>query len=249
MADLTLEQTLQAAEGADAATRVPEWRDPVAAFGMQAVDPLVAWLPRRSLGRFALATLSTIGSKATNADRRRIVTLFQGAADTLPAENHTVFVQALGRLGIAAHAPGLAVIGSGAMYHVVIDHVGENPTEFEDLYLTECGFAYSGGWVRRHGGVLDSGGRVVCLLCQEAMKRGFEDPIEKRRTPGAPDTRTWVLRNTWHEVFGWAQGPRVGDVYLTRCWRWIMVSGKDVAHGRLYAGEQEACLQCVKAVP
>ena len=245
LSNLTLDEVLAAARDADPLTRIPEWRDKVAAFGMAAVEPLREWLPLESHGRFAIAALGKI---AENAEKERPP---RDRRDPSGCEGHNPVREPRSivglpwrHLGLKVHGPGLKVIGGGPIHHVVVDYVGENPTEFDDLYLVECGFAYSGKHVRSQGGVKDSGGRTLCRLCLDAMKRGFEDPFEKGRTPGAPSVRTWVLRSTWHEIFGWAEGLRVGDVYLTRCWRWILVSGKQVARGVLHASEEETCLQC-----
>jgi hypothetical protein len=244
LSNLTLDEVLAAARDADPLTRIPEWRDKVAALGMAAVEPLREWLPLDSQGRFAIAALGKIAENADKKDRLAIVEILQGARDTIPSGNRGQLSDTLRHLGLKVHGPGLKVIGGGPIHHVVVDYVGENPTEFDDLYLMEDGFAYSGKHVRSQGGVKDSGGRTLCRLCLDAMKRGFDDPFEKGRTPGAPSSRTWVLRSKWHEIRGWAQGPRVGDVYLTRCWRWILVSGKQVARGVLHASEEETCLDC-----
>ena len=251
MVDLSLADTLAAASAADPRTRIPDWRDKVAAFGLQAAEPLQEWLSQRSLGTFAIAVLEKIGHGSNRQDRLRSVELLQAALDVVPSQNRSLVSGALRRLGLSVSGPGLTVVGGGPIYHVLADHLMDNRADSDDLYLVECGWAYDGAFVRAHGGELDSGGRQVCLLCLEAIKRGFDDPVVKDSGFGtALSGRTWVLRNSWHELRGQATGQRVGDVFLTRCWRWIMVSGKDVVHGQLRAGEDaDACLQCAKSLP
>ena len=40
---------------------------------------------------------------------------------------------------------------------------------------------------------------------------------------------------------------RVGDVYITRCYRWFTTPDRDVIRGKLY-GEVDACIECEEQV-
>ena len=241
----SLEETLEAARAADQTTRVIDWRGKVAAFGFEAVGALTALLPDRTLGMLAIAGMEIIARQGRPAERKSIIRSLAGALELVPPANRGYLKDVVKRLG--GGVTGVSVVGGGPIYHMLRDYIEENPTEFSDLYLHECGTLNSGGYVRDNGGVLDSAGLQICLHCQAAVTKPHGRTHKGAVSFEKFESRTWVERNRWHEVYGWAQGDKVGDVYITRCYRWFTTPDRDVIRGKLY-GEVDACIECAEQV-
>ncbi len=62
--------------------------------------------------------------------------------------------------------------GAAFVHHVVADHLPTSPTPWGDLFLTSCGWAFSGEHVRRNGGPTNPSGQLICENCRRANERG-----------------------------------------------------------------------------
>src|SRR5687768_13572881 len=74
-----LEQLLDEAREASPSTRLPEYRDVIAAFGGDAVEPLATWLNEPVLAAFAIRSLERIAS--LEADTKQLIVEVLASAD------------------------------------------------------------------------------------------------------------------------------------------------------------------------
>ena len=228
MQTVDLTSMLVGARAADRATRVPEWRDQIAAFGRQAIEPMDEWLddPDASLGRFAITVLERV---AGSADRRAALEVLQRHRNTVAAGNRSLLDATLGRLGVVRPGPtppppslppGVRLAhGLTSVYHVVADILDSQATGDDQWILSECGWYFGRTWVDAHGGLLEPDGWIVCVLCEQAL--GRHDSSVGRRTSVRPlhDKPTFVLRGVWHMVArGPVEAPRLGDALHRAVW-------------------------------
>lgn len=95
-----LQRLLDAARASGPEHRLPLYRDGIAAFGADAIEPLVAWIQQPTLAAFAIRTIERIAELVPQAKPNVIVELAwldrDGLGDAITADIEA----SLGRLGV-----------------------------------------------------------------------------------------------------------------------------------------------------
>mgnify|MGYP000268176987 CR=1 FL=1 len=106
MPDRHLAALLSAAKEAAPADRI-QWRDRIAKYGAEAIDPMMGWLSSAALGGFAVRVLERIAADASA--RRAVLTALGGAEPSrLPGHVASDVADALNRIpGGTAHSGGV----------------------------------------------------------------------------------------------------------------------------------------------
>ena len=177
---LELETLLERTRSAPPESRI-EWRKPLAEYGLAAVDAVTPWLKDEALCYFAVTVIERVG---TTGHKERALQALRESRPTVGSGLQAFMDAAIGRLGGKgpprpepvgpAPPPGtLLIVGlKPSTHHMVADYLATSPTRWGDLYLTSCGWVFSGEWVRGHGGPGPYAGQGVCGHCKNAVERG-----------------------------------------------------------------------------
>ena len=163
----------------------PNWvelyRNDLAAHGPAAVRKLEPWLVDSRRGPRAVNVMVRAG-QLHDAKPTAVRALRRARANREAQANWSVIDDALRRLGAKdgltplAPRPGpplpkgtWVAPAVDVIHHIIQAHVEGVPVYGGDVYLFYCGRAFSGGWVRKHGGVLDPADRTICGACFNRM--------------------------------------------------------------------------------
>jgi hypothetical protein len=177
LVQLTLAELMDQAEAASGLDRI-DFRDPIAAHGLEAIEAVLPWLDG-PLAWFAVAVIERAGMTGHKRTARRVLRSSLGAASP---EVRLAVRAALARLG-ERPMPAGPVLPRGVMlapgrnnpsavHHVVVDRLERGGSFSGDVYLFECGWAFSGRYVRECHGPVVSTGQPICEHCLQAMERG-----------------------------------------------------------------------------
>lgn len=122
-----LELLLDEAREAGPAERLPMYRDAIAAFGEEAIEPVATWLEEPAFAAFAIRTLGRIA--ATDPEMREAVVAALVAADrsTLPDHIARDLDAALDQLGLSRARRAAAARGRGAGPRATSGRPTQNP--------------------------------------------------------------------------------------------------------------------------
>ena len=91
-----LERLLDEAREASPAERLPTYRDAIAAFGEEAIEPLATWLEEPAFAAFAIRTLGRIA--VTHPEARAAVVAVMATTDRLTMPDHIARDDVLARV-------------------------------------------------------------------------------------------------------------------------------------------------------
>lgn len=180
----SLEELLRSARDADLSIRVRDYRDAIASFGSAGIARLEDWLADSRDAYFAVTVIERAGTEF--GCKIEAIRALRKARRAAVGRSLGSFIDAaLARLGARTPAKGSgrsprSPIPTGfqvappyrAAHHVVVDYVPESGTRWHDIYLFACGRFFSGGWVRKRGGLKDPAGLLICDRCSSAVERG-----------------------------------------------------------------------------
>jgi hypothetical protein len=160
-----------------------EWRDPMVALGVPALTAVAPWLADQEMCFFAVTVIEYVGRAGNKAIAVRA--LRHGRSEAPEAVKPHIDA-AIGRLGGAPRVmsrpepppmpTGTLMMagyhGSAGVHHIVADHLATVPEPWADLFLTSCGWAFSGDHVRQNGGPAAHRGQQLCEHCLRAIESG-----------------------------------------------------------------------------
>jgi hypothetical protein len=167
---LSLDELLERARSASGLD-LEDWRQPIVAHGVDAIDAIKPWLTLQDqrLGWFAVTVIAWVG-RAGHADDA--VTALREARAQAPARVKQHIREALGELStdeFLVHGRRLApsYLHPETIFHIIVDQVPGPVGPWSNIYLAACGWAYDDEGLSSLGGIVGPEGRVLCSRCRD----------------------------------------------------------------------------------
>lgn len=238
-----LHELIEGARHADTMSAL-KWRDPIVRHGVAAIDEIKPYLSDSNFGWFAALVIRWAGA----LDRERALTALCDARMTASAQVRTHILNAVEYLGGTCVGPDSvgdfapSYMHPETILHRIVDRaVGPDG----ETYLTECGWFYSGDFLRTLGVPVElSATKQECGHCRRAVERGA---TPWQTTTLADTGLTYILRSVWHIVDGVLDGPKVGPSYRFRCSRWAPAGKANGLVGGTLRPDEPLCVPCGRA--
>lgn len=227
--DLSLEELLERARATPGLARL-DWRDPIVARGLPALEAIKPWLASPELGNFAVIVIRWIGDLGHKDVALR--TLQEGIS-TSPKNVRDRIRTAIEHLGgtvedvVDRPLPGASLIGwymnPQGSWHEIIDEVVRDGTR---QFLSACRRWNSETWVTREGRqiVRQPQERDGGVHCDRGRFSGSSTWKATLAPLGDAGTHLFLQANViWHVARGSdiVLTNEARSVYLTMCGRWI----------------------------